>query len=169
MRASVPRSGASTGSHPAAQTVFRAKAEPLHAGFPLHNAPAFREYSHSPDTGTYCIDYVTSQLTVKHNVRAYPRVISRAVARFAEGGRVAERVGSSRGVDVGEEGARRLRTHRADGYISRLAGARTRAAPPGLVARLAAGRAPPRATDHAGPPPPSTQTRLNSLHVRLTL
>lgn len=72
----------------------------------------------------------------------------------------------SRGVDVGEEGARRLRTHRADGYISRLAGARTRAAPPGLVARLAAGRAPPRATE---PPPPSTQTRLNSLHVRLTL
>ncbi|CAD0203238.1 unnamed protein product [Chrysodeixis includens] len=107
-----------------------------------------------PDTGTYCIDYVTSQLTIKHNVRAYSEVISRAVARFAEGGRVIERVGSSRGVDVGEEGARRLRTHRADGYISRSAGARTRAAPPGLVARLA-GRAPPRA-DHAArrPAPP---------------
>lgn len=103
-----------------------------------------------PDTGTYCIDYVTSQLTVKHNERAYSEVISRAVARFAEGGRVIERVGSSRGVDVGEEGARRLRTHRADGYISRSAGARTRAAPPGLVARLAS-RAPPRATRPAAP------------------
>lgn len=63
-----------------------------------------------------------------------------------ESGRVIKRVGSSRGVDVGEEGARRLRTHRVDGYISRLAGARTRAAPPGLESRLTAGaRAPPRA------------------------
>lgn len=130
--------------------VFRAAGGLRPARLPLHNAPAFREYSHSPDTGTYCIDYVTSQLTVKHNVREYPRVISRAVARSAEGGRVTERVGSSRGVDVGEEGARRLRTHRADGYISRSAGARTRAAPPGLVARLAAGRAPPRATEPRG-------------------
>lgn len=47
---------------------------------------------------------------------------------------------------------RRLQTHRVDGYISRVAGARTRIAPSGLVARLAGARAPPAPIEPRGAP-----------------
>lgn len=47
---------------------------------------------------------------------------------------------------------RRLQTHRVDGYISRVAGARTRIAPSGLAARLAGARAPPAPIEPRGAP-----------------
>lgn len=113
---------------------------------PLHNAPAFREYSHSPDTGTYCIDYVTSQLTVTGNT-TYERGGESRAGSLAAAAVWQTRDACSSGVDVGEEGAQRLRTHRADGYISRW---RER----GHVQPLwgswrdwRAGRAPPRASE----------------------
>lgn len=79
-----------------------------------------------------------------------PRLLHYDYRLSVDAGRVAGSMGGG--------GARRLKTHRAGGYISRGASERTRVAPLGLCARLAA-RAPPRAIEPRGVPP-TTQTRL---------
>lgn len=51
---------------------------------PLHNAPAAcRE--HSPNTGTYCIDYVTSQLIALTTSELSTQIVGERVQRGAGG------------------------------------------------------------------------------------
>ncbi|CAB3228920.1 unnamed protein product [Arctia plantaginis] len=122
MRARFFREAARTTSSPAA-CWSTAKPRLQSASDSRYITHLHSENSLSPDTGTYCIDYVTSQLTVTaQGTSEDPREVYQRVLTprtVGKSGRVIKRVGSSCGVDVGVEGARRLRTHRADGYISR--------------------------------------------------
>ncbi|CAH2243029.1 jg10597 [Pararge aegeria aegeria] len=108
---------------------------------------------HSPDTGAYCIDYVTAQLTV-HNVRKARFYQSIQIGRFRERSRFAA-VWISAWVVRGVDGGRGSEAAESPcGWLHKSrAGARTRVAPLGRESRLAEARAPPRAIEPGIEPP----------------